>query len=1025
MHPFTSAVTFVGVQSDPVAAVTEPSTSSLVDEILRGRLVARLASRWAVPVVLVEGPAGYGKTIALRQAVQANLHQVSGTDVVHSCRPPDRDASNLGGALLRLLGSTKNPSGPEPDDLAGMIVTRMADLAPASVCVILDDVHHLDDADSSVAMLQTLIRSLPVNAHLVLAGRSMPALPLARLMAADQLVRVDEDELVFTTQELMAFAQQHGVAPERLERTAGWPALARLALVVGEAAPIEYLIEEVLHGLDEPIRRALAAAVLGRVVDDEALEAIVGGPVTTTDLLGSVPLLTPMADDALRAHDFWVELLDHIVDEPTLRSIGTRASQWHLRHGRHEEALEAAVAVGAWELARAAVLDALAQGDAELRVSRTERWLAMFPPEQSDEPELRLLRGISLRMAGHLDDAQADVEAALAGLVDHGTPRQQATAALEVGWAAWLAGDVGRVLEMVEFGERLHAAGVDGMGWMVDLARGGFADLQGDFAAAVASMERIDEDSCASSAAQLVLRWRSTLCMLIGDSVGAMENAMKLLEIDPSDKAYAHAATTAWQHGDPAMVFAGPGGRVPVTHFDNALYDLFARSFGAVVGASLGEVAELADLVRIDAHRGRERAYLVVAEAAARVAGDDEQTASSVVEQLVDEGGLDDALVRGELRRFVAICAPLSRRVADAVRLDDLGPQQRRRLALAELFVASRSGAAEWDMLPDPREVLTAFPLPWTMELAARAASDGHPAGTSLSSYAMDVVGAPAQDLLRRWRGTPGAVGTGADRLLAELPSLPSATVRIVTCGPLRVEGAGPADELRRARVRELLGLVVLRGRVSGELVGELLWPDLDRVKRQNNLRLTLNYLRNVLEPDRERGQPFHVRRIDDVISMERSGFLDVDLWRMSEAIERGRAHETTGRIGDAMREYRSAVELWTGELLVDLRLHDELAPELTHLDMLLGSTTARLAEFCLSQGDDAAAESWARQLLDRDPYAERAHAVVISARLGRGDQSGAADAAAACRDALAQLAVDPSSATAVLLRRAEQAGAA
>ena len=1024
-HALALPITVCTVKADRAMAATEPKRPALADEILRGRLVTKLGARWSVPVVVVEGPAGYGKTIALRQAVQANLHQVSGIDVVHSCRPPDRDAGNLGASLLRLLGATRVPQGVAAEELAGMIVTHLTDVAPSAVCVILDDVHHLGDDDSSVVMLRALIRSLPVNAHLVLAGRSMPTLPVARLVAADQMVRIDEDDLVFTAQELTAFADQHGVEPERLERTAGWPALARLALVVGEAAPIDYLIEEVLHTLDDRTRGALAAAVLGRVVDDEALVEIVGDGVSTAELLASVPLLMPMADGALRAHDLWGEVVDHIVDEATLGRIGARAAEWHLSQGRHEEALEAAVAVGAWDLARSAVLDALSLGDAELRVSRTQRWLAMFPPEQSDEAELRLLRGISLRMAGRLDEARADVEAALAVLTERGSPHQQATAALEVGWAAWLAGDIGRVLEMVAFGEHLQAEGVDAMSWMLDLARAGFADLQGDFTGALTAIESIDEDACASSAAQIVLRWRSTMRMLVGDSVGALASAMRLLEIDPSEKAYAHAAVTAWQHGDPTMVLAGPGGRVPVTHFDNALYDLFARSFGAVVHSSFGEPTDLAELERQDSHRGRERAYLVIAEAASRVAAADEEGAVALLDELVSDGGLEDAMVRAELRRFVSLCGPLCPRVVEAVRGDDLGPQQLRRLALADLFVASRSGSVRWDDLAGLGEVVTAFPLPWTMELAARASADGHPVGVQLSSYAIDVVGAPAQEFLRAWRGRPDAVGVGAERLLAELPALPTATVRVVTCGSLRVEGVRSADELRRTRVRELLGLLALRSRVSGELAAELLWPGLDRVKRQNNLRLTLNYLRNVLEPGRERGQPFHVRRVDDVISLERSGFLEVDLWRMREAIERGRGLETTGRIGDAMREYQVAVELWTGEILVDLRLLDELAPELTHLDVMLGSTAARLAEYCLSQGDDVAAESWALQLLARDPYAERAHAVVISARLGRGDGSGAAQAAVVCRDALDQLGVDPSPVSEVLLRRAEHPDAA
>jgi hypothetical protein len=55
--------------------------------------------------------------------------------------------------------------------------------APVDVCMIIDDVQGIEADSAAGRFLADLVRGLPSTAHLVLAGRRLPDLPLARLSA--------------------------------------------------------------------------------------------------------------------------------------------------------------------------------------------------------------------------------------------------------------------------------------------------------------------------------------------------------------------------------------------------------------------------------------------------------------------------------------------------------------------------------------------------------------------------------------------------------------------------------------------------------------------------------------------------------------------------------------------------------------------------------------------------------------------------------------------------------------------------
>jgi ATP/maltotriose-dependent transcriptional regulator MalT len=129
-----------------------------------------------------------------------------------SCEPADWSAAHLTAGLARALGL---PSGADEHAILDAVWSH----APAEVCLILDDVHEIPADSEGATLLARLTADLARNGHLVFASRGAVPVPLARLAAAGQLVRVSEEDLLFDHGELESYAAARQVAPDLLEAT--------------------------------------------------------------------------------------------------------------------------------------------------------------------------------------------------------------------------------------------------------------------------------------------------------------------------------------------------------------------------------------------------------------------------------------------------------------------------------------------------------------------------------------------------------------------------------------------------------------------------------------------------------------------------------------------------------------------------------------------------------------------------------------------------------------------------------------
>jgi LuxR family maltose regulon positive regulatory protein len=443
----------------------------------RRDLISYLAGN-AVKLVLVDAPAGFGKTTLVAQwrasAMEDRPFAWVSLDrgdndpgrlwshIVHSLQRacPDLDGDEILGALRIQI----------PDITGTVLPTLVNELArlPAPVVLVLDDYHAIRER-SCHDQTGFLLLHLPPSAEIVLITRADPPLPIARLRAAGEMLEIRAPELRFAPSEAAALVQNvSGVELSEpdvavlLERTEGWPAglyLAALSLS-GHPAPsafirrftgdnrfiVDFLAEEVLGRQPSEIRQFLArTAILGRFCAP-LCDAILGSAnaAEIIDVLERENLfLVPLDDDRrwYRYHHLFAQALRSELarTEPGIGPVlHGRASAWHQLSGSTDEAIGHALAAG--DTARAVGLIArnwLAYVDSG-RAATVRRWVSSLGDDQvAAHPLAAHSAAWVAALSGEPDAARRWVHVVMAG--EHDGPLPDGMPSLEFS-AALLGG---------------------------------------------------------------------------------------------------------------------------------------------------------------------------------------------------------------------------------------------------------------------------------------------------------------------------------------------------------------------------------------------------------------------------------------------------------------------------------------------------------------------------------------------------------------------------------------------------------
>jgi LuxR family transcriptional regulator, maltose regulon positive regulatory protein len=206
----------------------------------RPRLMERLAANLSRTVTLVTANAGAGKTTLVADFVRAYAprfvwYQLDHTDadpavflsyIAHGIR---QFVPDFGQATLAYLRQSPAEVGKRPERAVDALLNEALDQIDQPLVIVLDDYHHLGEAEAVHVAVDRLLAYQPEVLHTIIVSRDAPPLQLAKLRSHGELAIIDRNDLLFTDEEThVLFNQVFGldVKAEQLaefrERTQGW-----------------------------------------------------------------------------------------------------------------------------------------------------------------------------------------------------------------------------------------------------------------------------------------------------------------------------------------------------------------------------------------------------------------------------------------------------------------------------------------------------------------------------------------------------------------------------------------------------------------------------------------------------------------------------------------------------------------------------------------------------------------------------------------------------------------------------------
>jgi ATP/maltotriose-dependent transcriptional regulator MalT/DNA-binding SARP family transcriptional activator len=393
-------------------------------------------------VVLVAGP-GYGKTLALEEALQLAGRR----SLWISCGDSGGEAARL---LLGVVEGLRNTvpgladvvgdrlaAGVEPVDVrsaSAALLPELERLLVEPLVIVFDDAEELEGADGSLAFVDQLLALRAGPLSVAIATRRALGLKLAKLRAAGRLVEIGPAGLSFTVSEcaeLLTLRSGREPTEDEVEAVVaaseGWPMGVALTSLAGtrdaaiEAIPREelfhYLAEEVLDRLDPAMRLGVVASSVPDTLTPELARdlGLPRGFIGEAERAG----LFLRSHAGVRSYHplfraFLRERLRELYGEDEREALHARAAESLGASGRSAESIEHWLEAGRYEDA----LSAVVMHSAELvRTSpgAVTSWLSRLPAELAGEPDYLLLEGQLQWAAGRQDLAVEPFRAAVSG----------------------------------------------------------------------------------------------------------------------------------------------------------------------------------------------------------------------------------------------------------------------------------------------------------------------------------------------------------------------------------------------------------------------------------------------------------------------------------------------------------------------------------------------------------------------------------------------------------------------------------
>jgi LuxR family transcriptional regulator, maltose regulon positive regulatory protein len=491
--------------------------------VMRMGLLTRLDQCFNHALTLVCAPAGYGKTTLLTSWIEnmrvpttvsstltsSDLKNYSWVSLDAEDDDPLRFLSYLTASLedmqpgiFEIVQPYLNtfPSPPLPSILT-LLINNLNRLS-SPVVLILDDYQFISNATIHDSIL-FILDHLPPNLHLLIATRSDPPIPLARLRARNQLLEFRAEDLRFRGTEAVEFLNQTMGLPLSLnnidtleQRTEGWIAGLQMAaialrsyLIHGRADInqfiesfsgshryiLDYLVEEILNRQPpDVVNFLLKTSILDRL-SAPLCDAVLGESQPSArdslDYLDHANLFLISLDDErcwFRYHHLFADLLRARLQqaEPNLVPLlHLRASDWYAQNGWIEEAVIHSKQAKNWDHTAWLVEQNLQSYLEQGQLATILKWVDLLPQELiRQRPKLCIRVAEALAHAGQMDRVELFLETAEAWvhalgsnvaeddqyLIDMEVNQIRAMAGMLRGYLTVVSGDPARGLAFVQ-----------------------------------------------------------------------------------------------------------------------------------------------------------------------------------------------------------------------------------------------------------------------------------------------------------------------------------------------------------------------------------------------------------------------------------------------------------------------------------------------------------------------------------------------------------------------------------------------
>ena len=407
----------------PPAALTKyrpPTPARLL--VTRTRLIDMLRAGGGRRLVVIHGPAGFGKTTLAAQWREVLVEE----GVTVAWLTVDSDDDNVVWLLAHLIEAVRSVRPTLAEDLRQALEQRGEEAARhvlaslinevdeggTPIVVMIDDWHRITDA-ATIEALGYLLDHGGDHLQLVVTSRTRAGLPMGRMRVRDELVEIDGAALRFDIAEARVFlVELGGLALDdtdvaNLEQTTdGWVAALQLASLSlrdcdDPAALIsrmsgrhhaigEYLAENVLDSLEPGMLDFLMATSLPARISGDLASALAG--------VGHGQALLEHVED----RDLFLRRLDEEGEWFSYHQLFAEFLQRRLGRDHPERITQLHAAASRWfaehNLLREAVEHVMAAGDEERAVELME----LYGIELTQQSQLGTLRALVSKLPPHI-----------------------------------------------------------------------------------------------------------------------------------------------------------------------------------------------------------------------------------------------------------------------------------------------------------------------------------------------------------------------------------------------------------------------------------------------------------------------------------------------------------------------------------------------------------------------------------------------------------------------------------------------